>query len=293
MRGTPASLIVLALIAPLVGGDAAVPAPAAPAAPAARVYRYGAGAALRLDSLRCVGRIPLQAARDMALGGFGGDLLLLDAGGALRLVPEGDSLPRRLLSSDLAARDWPEAVAADGQDWLLLVEGGQAIQRLGRRGEAKERWALPASGLWRGLRADRSGQLWVSEEQSGRFLVLSQAGQPLQSWELGRRLPGYRGPVLAWCPDEQGGLFIAEGWPAHIHHLNGAGNPLGSWPLGLPAGAIALAVDEREQLLVAHGPEGDELRLGLRRQPYGTLLVLKDAEAAWLLELSPEGDEAP
>ncbi len=291
MRGIPAGLHLFALAALLSG--AAAPDRSAPLAPAARIYRYGAGTALRADSLRTLGRIPLAAARDMALGGFGGDLLLLDADGALRLIPEGDSLPRRLLSSDLATRDWAEAVAADGPDWLLLVEGGRTVLRLGRRGEAKERWALPESGLWRGLRADRGGRLWISEEQSGRFLVLSRGGQRLQSWELARRLPGYRGPVLDWCPDEQGGLYLAEGWPVRLHHLNGAGNPLGSWRLGLPPGAIALAVDERDQLLVAHDPAGGELQLGLRRQPKGALLVLKDADAAWLLDLSPEGDEGP
>jgi hypothetical protein len=290
MRGISAGLVILALAALLMGGSAAAPERAAPAA---RIYRYGAGSTLRPDSLRTLARTPLPPARDMALGGFGGDLLLLDADGALRLVPEGDSLPRRLLSSDLAARDWPEAVAADGQDWLLLVDGGQAIQRLGRRGEAKERWALPERGLWRGLRADRAGRLWVSEEQSGRFLMLTRSGQRLLAWELGQRVPGYQGPVLAWCPDEQGGLYVAEGWPVRLHHVNAAGNPLGSWPLGLPAGAIALAVDEREQLIVAHGPEREELRLGVWRQPAGALLVLKDAEAAWLLELGPEGDERP
>jgi hypothetical protein len=288
MRGIAGGPIVFALVALLSG--AAVPERAAPTA---RLYRYGAGGVLRPDSLPVLARLPLPPAHDMALGGFGGDLLLLDVDGALRLIPEGDSLPRRLLSSDLGTRDWPEAVAADGADWLLLVDGGQAIQRLGRRGEAKERWTLPEGGLWRGMRADRAGRIWVSEEQSGRFLLLSRGGQDLGSWQLAQRLPGYRGPVLAWCPDEQGGLFVAEGWPAALHHLNGAGNPLGSWRLGLPAGALALAVDAREQLVLAHGPEGEELRLGLRRLPFGALLMLKDAEALWHLELSPEGGEGP
>lgn len=286
-RGILAGLLAFALVAPAAG------AAPEPGRPAAQLYSYGAGGRLRPDSLRVLARLALPATRDLALGGFGGDLLLLDLDGALRIVPEGDSLPRRLLGSDLAARDWPEAVSADGPDWLLLVEGGQAVQRLGRRGEAKERWELPEAGLWRRLRADRAGRLWVSEEQSGRFLLLSRAGQRLQSWELARRLPGYQGPVQAWCPDEQGGLFIAEGWPLRLHHLNGAGNPLGSWRLALPPGELALAVDDTEQLLVAHGPEGEPLCLGLRRQPFGSLLALRDGQGIWLLARAPGGDEGP
>lgn len=279
MRRVLAVFALLALVT-AAGAEAPTPAPG----PEARVYRYSAAGTLQADSLRLQRRFDAQPARDMALGGFGGDLLLLDLEGRLQLVREPDSLPRRLLSSDLAARDWPEAVAADGPDWLLLVDGGQSLQRLGRRGEAKERWALPEAGRWRELRADRSGRLWVAEPSRGRFLMLTRAGQALQSWDLERRLPGYRGPILAWCPDEQGGLYLAEGWPARLHHLNGAGNPLGSWTLGLPPGALALAVDAREQLRIAQGPEGRELRLALQRLPAGELLVLKDAESIWLLE---------
>lgn len=279
MRGT---LALFALLALATAARGAAPAPAV--APEARVYRYTAAGTLRPDSLRVARHFSAQPARDMALGGFGGDLLLLDLEGGLQLVRETDSLPRRLLSSDLSARDWPEAVAADGPDWLLLVEGGQTVQRLGRRGEAKERWTLPEPGRWRELRADRSGRLWLAEPSRGRFLLLTRAGQALQAWDLERRVPGYRGPILAWCPDEQGGLYLAEGWPARLHHLNGAGNPLGSWTLGLPPGALALAVDAREQLLVAQGPEGRELRLALQRLPAGELLLLKEAVTIWLLE---------
>lgn len=282
MRGTLALFALLALSA--AAGARASSAAEEPARPAARVYRYSPGGALRADSLRAQRRFGAEPARDMALGGFGGDLLLLDLEGGLQLIGEGDSLPRRLLSSDLSARDWPEAVAADGQDWLLLVEGGQSLQRLGRRGEAKERWDLPEPGRWRELRADRSGRLWVAEPSRGRFLFFTRAGQALQAWDLERRLPGYRGPILAWCPDEQGGLYLAEGWPARLHHLNGAGNPLSSWTLGLPPGALALAVDARDQLLVALGPEGRELRLALQRLPAGELLLLKEATTVWLLE---------
>ncbi|MBM4116789.1 hypothetical protein FJ251_03470 [bacterium] len=283
MRGTLVLFALLAM-ATLARAAASERDAAAAAGPAARVYRYAANGALRADSLGLRGHFPLPPARDMTLGGFGGDLLLLDPAGGLRLVVEGDSLPRRLLSSDLSARDWPEAVAADGPDWLLLVDGGQAVQRLGRRGEAKERWALPEAGLWRGLRADRGGRLWVAEPSRGRFLRLTRAGQALEAWDLERRLPGYQGPILDWCPDEQGGLYVAEGWPARLHHLNGAGNPLGSWNLGLPPGELALAVDGRDRLVVAHGPEDRELRLALQRLPVGERLLLKEAETLWLLE---------
>ena len=293
-RGRPrrlGGLLALLALPLLLAADRQADVPAQAGAQDVSIHRYGLGGGFTRLTVRERRRFGASPARDMALGGFGGDLLLLDPEGGLHLVLDGDDVEQRLLGGDLPGRDWPESISADGTDWLLLVDGGGAVQRIGRRGEAKERWPLPEDRPWRRLRADRGGRIWVSEQGGGRFLVLSRAGQRLASWELETRLPGYRGPLLDWCPDERGGLYVAEGWPARVHHLNGAGNALGSWPLDLPDGELRLAVNDDDELLVAHGPEGEELHFGFR--PLPRAYVLKDASTVRLLVPATEAGEAP
>lgn len=267
-------IVLLVLAGPALAGED----------PPSLLYRFTQSGALRPERLRTLREIETPEVWDMALG-FGGDLLLLTPEGELRLIAAGDSLVQAFWSGDLGAEHWPEAVAADGPDWLLLVRGGQALLRLGRRGEVKEEVPLPDHALWRGLRADRAGRIWVAEERGGRFLVLSRSGQLLLRWNIEDRIPGFRGPLRAWCPDQQGGILVLEGWPARIHHLNGAGNPLGHWAADLPAGELAMAVDGSGDLRLASGPEGEEPHLLLYDLP--RRIFLKQGSRIRVLEPEP------
>lgn len=259
------------------------------AAPPA-LYRYGLGG--ELDSLptRTLRAFDSRPVRDLAMG-FGGDLLVLGQDGDLRRIAERDSLERSFLSADISASDWPEALSADGPDWLLLIRGGGAVLRLGRRGEAKEIVELDDRAIWRALRADRAGRLWVADEYGGQFEVLSRSGQRLQSWRLPMILPGYRGPIRDWCPDEQGGIYVAEGDPLRIHHLNAAGNPLGGWDVDFADEDIALAVGGSGELLLATAEGEGDLRLALRALPEE--YALAHAGRIWVLAVEGRPAEEP
>ncbi len=222
--------------------------------------------------------------RDLGQG-FGGELLLLGNSGDLHLIANGDSLSRRIPGADLEAEHWPEALCADGSDWLLLVRGGRALLRLGRRGEAKEEIPLPEDAFWRSVRADRAGRIWVTEEAGGEMVVLSRSGQVLQRWSLEARLPGYRGPLRAWCPDERGGVILAEGWPARLHHVNGAGNLLSSRELEPSGSALALAVDDEGALLIAVARDEGKLHLAWKPSPREYLIEL--GGHTWILAPEP------
>lgn len=270
-------LLASLLILPTVGVGEEIP----------RLYRHAAdgdrAAPLPVTILRAFDSPPL---RDIDQG-FGGELLLLGNAGELHLVADGDSLARAFPGADLEAEHWPEALGADGPDWLLLVRGGRALLRLGRRGEAKEEIPLPDDAFWRGVRADRTGRIWVSEEGGGEMIVLSRSGQVLQRWRMESHLAGYRGPLRAWCPDERGGVYVAEGWPARIHHMNGAGNVLAAWTLEHPGSALALTVDAEGELLVAMAEEEGRLHFVARTQPTEYLLVI--GGRTWIL--APETAE--
>ncbi len=240
--------------------------------------------------LRAFERLPLK---DLAMG-FGGDLLLLSPDGQLRGIAAGDSLAPAALAADLAAEHWPESLSADGTDWLLLVGGGRNLLRLGRRGEAKELLDLDLDdeALWRGLRADRAGRIWLVDPFAGDFLTLSRSGQELKRWRLPMLLPGYRGPVRGWCPDEQGGLYLAEGEPLRIHRLNATGNLLGSWNIDLDAeGGVALAADAKGTLLLALAREGDAPQLALRDATEA--IALAHGGRLWILAAEDDSSEAP
>ncbi len=245
------------------------------------LFRLGEQGRLLPLPVEVLREFPAEPARDMALG-FSDEILLLSPQGDLSIIAAGDSLERTFLDADLAPEYWAESLAGDGTDWLLLVGGGAVLMRLGRRGEAKEEITLPGDAFWRQIRSDRAGRIWVSEGNGGHLQVLSRSGQVLHRWRLTHRLPGYRGPLRAWCNDGSGGIFLAEGWPARLHHLNGAGNSLGRASAELPGGSVALTVDPAGEPILAIGPEGEELHLA--RRSLSPELVLKGERRVWILE---------
>ncbi len=265
--------IVLGLILSTLAHGAAAELPS--------LYRLGEGGRIELLSVTILREFSAEPARDLALG-FSDEALLLSPEGDLSLITARDSLPRSFLGADLALEHWPESLAADGTDWLLLVGGGSSILRLGRRGEGKEEIQLPEGAFWRQIRSDRAGRIWVSEGHGDRIQVLSRSGQVLQGWRLAQRLPGYKGPLRAWCNDGSGGILVAEGWPARLWRLNGAGNPLGAASSELPPGSLALTVDAAGKAILAIGPEGEELHLA--RRGMSRELVLKSERRIWILE---------
>jgi hypothetical protein len=254
------------------------------------LYRPSDGGRLEPLPLTVLREYPADPARDMVLG-FSDEALLLSPEGDLSIIAARDSLARSFLGADLAPEHWPESLAADGTDWLLLVGGGASILRLGRRGEGKEEILLPESAFWRQIRSDRAGRIWVSEGSGDRILVLSRSGQVLLGWRLSQRLSGYRGPLRAWCNDGSGGILLAEGWPARLWRLNGAGNPLGGASPELPPGSLALAVDAAGDAILAIGPEGEELHLARRNM--SRELVLKGERRIWILEPGTVDSGAP
>ena len=258
--------------APFLAAGPALTAGPAPASEPASADKLAPGEPFKLhvfadtrraaaESLVTLSEYELPPLRDMALN-RGGDFLLLTRGSELLTLAQGDSLVLASFGADLGAGVWPEAVASDGADWLLLAGQGRLLLRLGRRGEALERMQIPEQDIyWRDLAADRSGRIWLAELSGGRFAFLSRGGQALQLWNLEERLPGFTGPVREWCPDEEGGLWVAAGAPLALHHLNGAGNVLASFRPKLGAGEPALAVDEDGSLLVSLSPAGSAPRL--------------------------------
>ena len=186
----------------------------------------------------------------------------------------GDSLARRPFGGDLPAADWPLALAADGGDWLLLPAAGDALRRQGRRGEALAGAVLPAGEApWSELAADGSGRIWLAAPDAGRVLAVARGGQVLQDWNLERRLPGYRGPLAAWCPDGGGGLVVVANWPPRAWRLNGAGNAVAPprLPTDLPAGLALAAAGAGLVLGASPAP------LALAVLPGGRVLVLEGA----------------
>jgi hypothetical protein len=150
----------------------------------------------------------------------------------------------------------------------------------------------PETGrFWRGLKADRSGRIWLAQADEDALLALSRSGQVLQQWDLPRLLPGFQGPLRAWCPDERGGLYLAEGWPLRLYHLNAAGNILRQWMPAVDAAVLDLAPDpaagEGSGVLMVFfdaGAQAPRLRLDARGRcfvlaPEGRLFVLRVRDA--------------
>ncbi|MCP4548960.1 MAG: hypothetical protein GY835_21100 [bacterium] len=176
------------------------------------------------DTVQVTGHIDIPRVRDMCVSSMG-DLLILTDKGELLLIGGDDHSATEVFDGDLDPRDRPEAVAAEGGDWLLLLDRGRRILRLGSRGEDLGSIHLTDDETWRHISGDRSGRIWLVDEIRGRLLALSSGGQELQRWDLTRLLPGFRGPLAAWCPDGQGGLWLLEVRGRTIRHLNSAGNP--------------------------------------------------------------------
>ncbi|MBN2171070.1 MAG: hypothetical protein JW819_07120 [Candidatus Krumholzibacteriota bacterium] len=298
---------ILLLLVPTaaLAADAAAPASdtAAPRPPA--LFRLDARGPRPLAPPAGPWRVP--AARGLAAGPAGRVLLLDDAGGLQALLPAdslttggslaaggalapGDSLAVRPFGGDLPAADWPLALAADGGDWLLLPAGGNVLRRLGRRGESLTGVFLPAGETpWRELGTDGSGRIWLLAPDAGRALAVARGGQVLQDWSLERRLPGFRGPLAAWCPDGSGGLLVIAGWPPRAWRLNGAGNVIAPprLPGDLPSELALAAVDGDFVLATSSGP------LSLAPLPGRRLLVLEGPVGRlWVFD-SDSGTGAP
>ena len=228
------------------------------------------------DSLILGDSIPLPPWRDFAVGPAG-DLLLLGDDGQL-LVLAADSSRFAPFDGDLDGAVWPDAIAADGHDWLLLAAQGRELFHLGRRGEDLGSLRIRVEGgPWRDLAVDRSGRIWLAEPNGGQMLLLSRGGQELQRWFLEERLPGYRGPLTAWCPDGSGGLYLLAGNPVRLHRLNGAGNPVALPQPPQLAGAGALAIDARGELRLLARWEGRPPGLAYARSRGGPLLLGRGA----------------
>jgi hypothetical protein len=239
------------------------------------------------DSLQVIDSHPVSDLRDLTVT-LRQELLLLDLEGQLIHLTLQDSLISRPLGEDVGLTSWPEAVAADGSGYLLLVDQGRGIRRLGRRGEDLGYFALPGEDLfWREMSSDRSGRIWLSAGIRGLTMTLTRSGQLMQSWQLDRLISGYRGPLRAWCPDQRGGLMLLEGRPATFHHLNAAGNLMVSRAVELPdRGDPGLLWDEKRGLVILALPGSGETVLLAGPLTGGEYLV---AERSWLHLIKPIG----
>jgi hypothetical protein len=208
----------------------------------------------------------LPQCSDMALGPLQ-SVLLITGEGQLLLV---DGAERQGLDGSLLDGVWPEAIAADGTDWLLLHRLGGEIIRLGRRGEYLGRVQLP-QGRWRDAAVCISGRIWLADLAGERFLAMGRGGQTLQDWSLPRLLSGQSGGLDSWCTDGEGGLVIAM--EAGVFHLNAAGNIEGSWKLPEFTKTPSLVAVGDGRILVSE--QGEDLAHMIYRRDLG-LLVLAD-----------------
>jgi len=208
----------------------------------------------------------LPQCSDMALGPMK-SILLITEEGQLLLV---DGAERQGLDGSLLEGLWPEAIAADGSDWLLLHRLGGEIIRLGRRGEYLGRVQLPR-GRWRDAEVCASGRIWLADPAGERFLAMGRGGQTLLDWSLPRLLSGQSGSLDSWCTDGEGGLVLAmEGG---VLHLNAAGNLEGSWKLPEFTNTPSLVAIGEGRILVSE--YGEQLAHMIYRRDLG-LLVLTD-----------------
>ncbi len=208
--------------------------------------------------------IQLPECLDMALGPMQ-SILFITGDGHLLLV---DGPERIRLDGSLVEEVWPEALGADGSDWLVLHRLGGELLRLGRRGEDLGRVQLP-QGRWREMEVCRSGRIWLADPAGERFLALGRGGQTLQDWNLQRLLPGRSGHLDSWATDGEGGLALAvEG---RVYHLNAAGNLAASWQLPEFLDRPSLvAVGDGRILAMENGDEAASL---LYRKDLGLLLL--------------------
>lgn len=208
----------------------------------------------------------LPRCSDMALGPMKSVLLITEEG-QLLLVDGGE---RHGLDGSLLDGVWPEAIAADGSDWLLLHRLGGELIRLGRRGEYLRRVQLP-QGRWRDVAVCASGRIWLADPAGERFLAMGRGGQTLLDWSLPRLLSGQSGHLNSWCTDGEGGLLLAmEGI---VIHLNAAGNVEGSWKLPEFVNTPRLVAIGDGRILVSE--QGEQLAQMTYRRDLG-LLVLAD-----------------
>jgi len=210
----------------------------------------------------------LPPCRDMALGS-GRRILLMTVDGRLLLLADGRASD---LDGALPEGSWPEAIAADGRDWLVLHRQGGELLRLGRRGEQLDRIQLPP-GRWRELAVGASGRIWLSDAGAERFLMLGGGGQILLDWTLTRLLPGFDDLLDHWAPDGEGGLLLSVGGRAL--RLNAVGNLGDRWKPGDPLESLRLVALGGRRFLAAEALEGA-----------GSLAYRRDSG---LLFLSPDG----
>jgi DNA-binding beta-propeller fold protein YncE len=158
------------------------------------------------------------------------------------------------------------ATPVSGLSLLVLDAGGRRIHEFHSRGEYLGVGLDLANGDLserlgavdpRGLAADRSGNVLVTEREGDRLLVFS------PDWVLVSVAGGFGGGARTFEEPEGVAatgerIFVADSGNGRVQVLDLQGRFLSSWPLPGGGRPLGLAVDGRGNLLVADG-QGDRV----------------------------------
>ncbi len=148
------------------------------------------------------------------------------------------------------------AVAIGANDRIyVLHRGPKPILALDKKGKVLNAWGEGLFKVAHGLRIDRQGNLWTTDNGNHLLRQFSPDGKLLQTLGEGPAEPKFRSPDdLVFASD--GSVFVADSGNGRIVKLNAKGEFVTAWGKkgkaeGEFATAHALAIDKQDRVYVA------------------------------------------
>jgi DNA-binding beta-propeller fold protein YncE len=194
------------------------------------------------------------------------------------------------------------AVAKDGA-MFVLHRGEPPVLRFSKDGKYLGGWGAGAFKVAHGLRIDKEGNIWTTDNGSGLVEQFTPDGKPL------RKLEGFKSPDdLVF--GSNGDIYVADAGAAKIVRHNRGGKVISSWGgSGTKPGEFktlhGLAIDNQDRVYAADRGN-DRVQVFDRDgkfaaewkgfgNPFGLLfhngnLLVSDGDAKRITELGPRGD---